>query len=254
MTGVRQHGADGRFRWRANRLLLVFAAIFLPLTIALGFWQLGRGEEKAALLAEYQQREAAPPLPVAELVDHDDISYRRVQARGEFDNRRLVLLQNRVRDGVPGYEVVAPFREASSGRWLLVNRGWLAASDHDIPAVPPVPGPVLISGHLYLSPGDPFTLGAEQWREAWPQVLQNLEFGPLAEQLGESLPPWSLRLDAESPGALVVGWPRVAVSPQQHRAYAVQWFALAVALVLLTIFANSNLGELLRRKRKRDDE
>ncbi|MCK9467808.1 MAG: SURF1 family protein [Porticoccaceae bacterium] len=252
--GAKLTGAKG-FHWRINWLILVFAGIFLPLTLALGYWQLGRAEEKTALLAASLANELAPPVTLAELSRAEDYNYRRVQVSGSFDNQRTILLQNRVRNGLPGYEVVEPFQEARSGRWLLVNRGWLpGAAGNKPPLVVPVEGKVLLSGHLYRSLGEPFTLGEEQWREGWPQVLQNLETEALAERLGVVLYPYTLRLDIESPGALTVGWPKVNIQPEKHRAYAVQWFAMAAALVMLSVFANSNLGEVIRRVWRRPNE
>lgn len=245
----------GGFHWQINRLVLIFAGVFLPLTIALGVWQLGRGEDKAILLADNQSRELAPPVPVVQLDPAGEHGYRRVLVSGEFDNRHLLFLQNRVRNGQPGYEVVTPLQDVASGYWLLVNRGWVASrAGNELPRVAPITGTVLLSGHLYRSPGEPFTLGGEQWRETWPQVLQNLEIDGLAERLGVPLYPYILRLDAEAPGALTVGWPMVSVQPEKHRAYAVQWFAMAVALTLLTVFANSNLGEVIRRLWRREHE
>ncbi|MCK9562985.1 MAG: SURF1 family protein [Bacteroidales bacterium] len=255
MAGGAKLGEAGGLHWRINWPLLALAGVFLPLTIALGFWQLGREEEKAALLAASEASEQAPPVALAELDRAGTHSYRRVLVSGKFDNQRTILLQNRVRNGLPGYEVVVPFEEEPGGRWLLVNRGWIAsAAGNAAPPVKPVEGHVLLSGHLYSPPDEPFTLGEEQWREGWPQVLQNLEPDGVAERLGVSLYPHTLRLDAESPGALTVGWPRVSVQPEKHRAYAFQWFAMAVALVVLSIFANSNLGDVIRRLWRKSDE
>lgn len=235
--------------------MLVFAGVCLPVTLALGFWQLAREEEKALLLASMAANEQAPPVALKALSAGGDHNYRRVLVSGKFDNRHPIMLQNRVRNGRPGYEVVIPFQERDTGLWLLVNRGWIAGrADNEIPAVDTLEGSVLLSGHLYRSADVPFTLGDEQWRHEWPQILQNLEVDALAERLGVPLFAYVLRLDPESPGALAVGWPKVAIQPQKHRAYAVQWFALATALVVLSIFANSNLGDVMRQLwRKRDE-
>src|SRR5690606_35186875 len=200
--------------------------------------------------AEFDRREAAAPVDVAGLDSSGEHQYRRVTATGRFDNARSVLLDNRVRQGRPGHEVVVPFQLEANGQWLLVNRGWIAAapSRDQLPSVAEVPGDVTLSGYLYQSPGEPFTLGAEQWRERWPQVLQNLDIPGIAALLAVELSPWTLRLDASSPGALAVGWEVINVQPEKHTAYAVQWFALAAALVVLALFANSNLGALMRRR------
>ena len=238
------------FRWQPNRGILLFTLVFLPVTIVLGFWQLGRAEEKRLIEAEFQGREVAARVDLDGLDRGVDHQYRRVLARGSFDLDHLILLDNRVRQGRPGYEVITPFQLAASGRWVLVNRGWIpaGASRDQLPAVPPIAGEVTLSGYLYQSPGKPFTLGAEQWRARWPQRLQNLDIPAVSAHLGLDLSPWTLRLDEGSPGALRVGWEVINVQPEKHTAYAVQWFGLAVALVVLALFANSNLGALMRRR------
>ncbi len=227
---------------------MVFVLCLLPVTVALGFWQLQRAGEKRQLLAEFEQRKTSPARSLADLADSDKLSYRRVTARGRFDNDRTVLLANRIRQGRYGYEVVTPFDIEGNG-WVLVNRGWIAGGldRQELPRIPGVSGEVLISGYLYRSPGSHFTVGDEQWRGSWPEVTQNLEFDRLSQRLGLALPSYSLRLEATAPGALATGWEVVNVEPRRHTAYAVQWFALSLALVVLSVFANSNLARVLKR-------
>lgn len=239
------------FHWQPNVGVLVFVVIFLPLTVSLGFWQLSRAAEKEQLLTEYRAREMASPLPVSSLKEEQDHQYRRVTAQGEFDNEHSVLLENRVRRGRPGFEVVTLFKLEDNARPIWVNRGWIAGflERNHLPEIPVIEGPVTIFGHLYRPLKQPFVVGEEHWRNKWPQVLQNLDRGLLASHLGVVAFPYQLRLDQGSRGALQTGWDVVNVSPAKHRGYAVQWFAMAFALVLLGIFANSNLASRIFGKK-----
>ncbi len=238
------------FRWQPNLGMLLFAAVFLPLTLALGVWQLGRADEKRAMLTEYQSRGHAAPVPLESLDAESDQQYRRVLVTGRFVADRTLLLQNRIRDGKPGYEVLAPFETAPGAPWLWVNRGWLEGSyDRAIlPQVPAVEGTPTLHGHLYRS-DDAFTLGEEVWRETWPQVFQNADMTLLSERLQVTFFPYVLRLDQDSPAALRTGWEVVNIRPETHTGYAVQWFALAAVLVLLSLFNNSNLGAVIKERR-----
>jgi cytochrome oxidase assembly protein ShyY1 len=58
---------------------------------------------------------------------------------------------------------------------------------------------------------------------------------------------YQLRLDQDSIGALKTGWTTVAVKPEKHVGYAVQWFAMAITLLIMTIIANSNVVSWLKR-------
>jgi len=236
-----------RFQWHPNRGVLAFVAIFLPLTITLGFWQLSRAEEKQQVLEEFRAREFAIPEPLASLSVENDHLYRVVYAQGEFENEHSVLLENRIRHGKPGFEVVTLFHPEGEVAPVWVNRGWIAGSlNRDIlPAVPDISGTRLIRGYLYRPLKEPFVVGEEVRRARWPQVLQNLDLNLLNDMLAIKAFPYQLRLDSSSAGALETGWPVVNVQPEKHHAYAVQWFAMALALVLLGLFASSNLGKVL---------
>lgn len=247
-----QQAGEGRFQWHPHRRILVFVALFLPLTISLGFWQLDRAAEKQVLLDESGTRQQAAPV-LLEAVDFAASNqYRPVLATGSFDNAHHILLDNRVRRGQPGYEVITPFQLSATDRWILVNRGWVAAtaSRDELPQIADVTGQVTLQGHLYASPGKPFTLGEDQWRDTWPQIVQNLDPALVSGKLGVELTPLTLRLNEVSPAGYQVGWEVVNVQPQKHVAYAVQWFALAGALAILALFANSNLSALIGRNRR----
>ena len=56
--------------------------------------------------------------------------------------------------------------------------------------------------------------------------------------LGRPLFPYSVRLDAGQPGALRVDWEPINTQPEKHTGYAVQWFAMAIALVLFWVYSS----------------
>jgi cytochrome oxidase assembly protein ShyY1 len=72
----------------------------------------------------------------------------------------------------------------------------------------------------------------------------------MAVQSGQALAAHYLKLDDSSPGAFETGWQPVTMSAQKHIGYAVQWFALALALVIWFAIANSNLVSYWRNRRQ----
>jgi surfeit locus 1 family protein len=68
--------------------------------------------------------------------------------------------------------------------------------------------------------------------------------------LEEPLYPYSVRLDADSTGALTTHWPLLNVSSDKHHGYAVQWFSMATALFLIYIWRSSNIGTVLQQRRR----
>lgn len=246
-----QHQA--KFQWQPNVGILIFVLMFLPITLGLGFWQLDRADEKADILQEQEQRSRLEPLGNTGLVNAEELHLRRFELQVEFDPERWFLLDNRVREGRPGYEVLNLARPLGADRLLLVNRGWVAASldRNQLPEIDIPVGPTEISGYLYQPEEGFFEVGEQVWQGSWPERMQNANLERISELLidGELLLPARLRLAVDDPNAFVAEWQIVNQQPQMHVGYAVQWFAMAIALLILGVFANSNLGKLLSNKR-----
>ncbi|WP_324727290.1 SURF1 family cytochrome oxidase biogenesis protein, partial [Pseudomonas chlororaphis] len=68
--------------FRPGVLPTLVVLALLPVLVTLGFWQLGRGEQKRELLASYAERRVAEPLSVDELQAAPDPAFRRVRVHG----------------------------------------------------------------------------------------------------------------------------------------------------------------------------
>lgn len=250
---------SGRFRFEPEWRTTLLTLLLLPVLIGLGFWQLQRAEEKAALAASWESRRQQPPAPLDRVRDLSagELAYLPVLVRGEFLSPEYFLLDNRIQQGRFGHEVVGVMRLAEDGMLVLVNRGWLAADPGRavLPTVPRVTGTVSVRGHVYVPPGEPYLLAPQVLESGWPKRIQALQPELLASALdavgrGQTLFPYSVRLDADQPGALLVDWQVVNVSAAKHRGYALQWFAMALALAIIFTVRSSNLWQwLLRRER-----
>ncbi|HTQ98909.1 MAG TPA: SURF1 family protein [Candidatus Acidoferrum sp.] len=226
-----------RFDWRLSLL----TAILLPLMVSLGFWQIRRGDEKTQLQVTYDARQREPAVTLASLDANADLEYRQVKFNGRYDNDHAFLLDNRLYQGQPGYEVIVPVI-AGDEHIVLVNRGWIAQgpSRTELPIIAPVPGDVTITGSVYQAVGKTLVLGATQETTGWPRVVEALDIAQLAAMAGYTdaakVFPHSVRLADAAPGVLVRYWPVVSMTPERHYGYAVQWFLMATALVVLYLF------------------
>jgi len=236
--------------WR----ITLFALVLVPAMTGLGFWQLQRADEKAALAARFEARRAQAPTGLSTLwqVPVTDLDYLPVELSGDYREHEYFLLDNRVQGGRFGYEVLAILELAGGDGTVLVNRGWIEGDParRALPAVPAVPGRVTVTGQVYVPPGRPYTLGEAAAVTGWPRVVPALEMERLGPQVGaltgRRVFPYTVHLDEGASGALVTGWPVVNVSPEKHRAYAVQWFAMATALSILYLLRCSNFWPWLR--------
>ena len=247
------------FQWQFNWKIILFVLFFLPVTISLAFWQVDRAEQKNNLLSIHKGRAEAAPISLSLVKGNyaedgnqlERPDYVRVNIDGKYDNQTTLLLDNRVSNGRPGYDVISPF-QALNGQWILVNRGWIAAGLNRkiLPEIPTINSQVNLTGYLYRSPGRQFMLGDDQWVKGESRVvIQSLDHQIISERLGIKFYNFSLRLNSEEIGALKTGWPIVNVKPGKHIGYAFQWSALALALIILAIFANSNLGQVIGSRR-----
>lgn len=232
--------SEVKFQWQINFKVLIFALVFLPITLMASVWQFSRAEEKQLMLDEQSARINLPAVPLQELDLDVPQNYRPVTLNGRW-SESYFLLENRIRGGRPGYEIIGVLE--SGDLRVLVNRGWVEASlDRQVlPEVQIESGQIELDGYAYRSASDPFTLGDPVWAGTWPERIQALEWDKLTERLDHPVFPYIVRLNAESESAFATGWEIVNLPPQKHIAYAVQWLALAMALVILTLFASSNL-------------
>lgn len=242
-----------RFQWQWNGKLLIFCALGLVLTTTAGFWQLRRAEEKRELLDAFAARSQQKPVALETVDPAADQRYRRILLSGVPDRDHQFLLDNRVRDGRAGYEVLVPVRYGAH-RWVLVNRGWLprGLNRAELPEIPPLPEHVVWEGYLYKAATRAPVLGPQEPVVGWPQVVQQPDRELFEQRLGRALLPYQVRLE-NSPG-FDTRWITTNLPPAQHIGYAVQWFGLTVVLVVLGFVSNSNLVEWMRSARERGHE
>lgn len=236
----------------------VVTLVLLALLISLGFWQLQRAEQKRELLAAYGDLPLDAPVRLnADFRLGPDWRFRRAQVQGRFDAEHQFLLDNRVRQGRAGYFVLTPLYLAQSGHAILVNRGWVpqGVTRDDLPAlpVPDAGARVMVEGLIDFPPEQVFALGEGEDRDpGWPKVLQRVRLPVQAGQLGVPLLPALLLLDPEDPAGFVRDWHPVVFGPERHVGYAVQWFALALVLVLLYLWVNIERADGADGQRERD--
>jgi surfeit locus 1 family protein len=220
--------------------MTLFTALLMPLLLTLGSWQLDREAEKLALQALHERRTAAAPTPIEDLDwGNSDLSYQPVTMTGSFDNERYMLLDNRINNGRVGYEVLMPFT-TSSGQMLIINRGWIAQGPtrEQLPDLPLAQGTLTVSGTVYVPIAEPFLLSDVQEDQVaeWPRVVQKIDVPAWSALFEKPLLVHTVRIDQDSPGALTAKWPTVNMEPEKHRGYAVQWFSMAAALLLMYVY------------------
>lgn len=212
----------------------------LPILITLGMWQLNRAEEKQLFFKIQEQRvqsEVVVLTPDAP-VDIGALKYNKVSASGHYDTAHQFLLDNQINAGVVGYFVLTPFMLEDTAKAVLVNRGWIPLKDRtQLPEVNVTNGQTTILGRINSFPGVGIKLsGAEIPANSWPSVVGLVDSAVLSKTLGYPLLSFQVELANNQANGYKRDWQTTTLMrPEQHTAYAVQWFALALILTVLFI-------------------
>jgi surfeit locus 1 family protein len=224
----------GKFEFRPSLWPTVAAVAGIALTLALANWQLGRGQEKTVLKVRFVELAREPAINVsARELDARDVELRRVEARGTFEAKYMVLLDNRIRQGVAGYHVMMPLRLGDGSRHVLVNRGWVARGP-DRSRLPEITTPretVTVTG-LAVVPGRRFLELSGEVIEG--RVWQNLTLERYREAVPIMLQPFVIQQAPENApdDGLVREWAPPDLGVEKHYGYAFQWFALSAVILI----------------------
>lgn len=212
---------------------------FLVLTLWLGNWQLSRAEHKQGLQNRYDRMQQDGVVRIgASLAEKESLLFRSVEVRGEFLPDREILIDNRVYKTIAGYHVLALFRIEGSDRHVLVNRGWVAVVKgrrDELPQITPVTGEILLRG-IAVDPQSRYF----EFKGAMPQgrLWQNLNYEQYQTWLGKPLQPVLVQQTGDTGDGLIRDWPRQDTGVSTHISYAIQWFGLAGAIVVLWLVLN----------------
>lgn len=227
----------GHWQLVINPLAAVAGLLLLLLLVQLGLWQLRRAEAKEALLAASERRADAVPPALSTLSQRQQAVGAEVRLNGRLLAERALLLDNHSWQGRAGYQLVVPVLPDDGSAPLLVNLGWLAAGDRQQPPVlPDLAGQWQLRGRLRDLQHQPLLL-----KQTPPEPLgamlrvQRLELAALAHWLPAGTSPHLLLLAPDQPPLLPRHWPLTVISPAKHRGYALQWLAMAVALLVLLV-------------------
>ncbi|HEX3665000.1 MAG TPA: SURF1 family protein [Rhizomicrobium sp.] len=231
------------------RPLFGFTLLCLPmfaLLVGLGIWQLERLHWKLRLIAEITRNMAAAPISLdAALALGEQAQYRPVALTGRFENAREVYAFTTGPKGEPVYHILTPFKLVD-GRTMLIDRGLIPTTLRD-PASRPgseLQGTVDMVG-IWRTPDKPgpFTPHPDMEHRVW--FARDLSGIAQAEHLKLAAPA-ILEAKTSRAGA---PWPRGGQTrvdmPNDHLQYALTWFLLAGALVIIYFTYHRAHGRLV---------
>ena len=218
------------------RWVPVLAAVLgIVLTASAGVWQLRRAHFKEALQQQYERAVLAAPIRLSgERVAADELLHKKIAVRGTFVPQAMVLLDNRIVEGVAGYEVVMPLRISGSDVHMLVNRGWLPAGGRR-ERLPEIRTPDTVVEVIGMAgePGRFFELGPT---DESALVWQNLTIERFVRSRKIAVLPVVLEQSNASEHGLRRKTTATDFGVSKHVGYAVQWFSFCALIVFVFLF------------------
>jgi len=224
--------------FRPRLVPTLFTVPGVLILIGLGIWQVQRLHWKEGLIAQRDAAVTAAPIaPPKRFAEASGLEFRHIVAEGTFENDKELFLAASSDSGESGYQVVTPLK-MTDGRTMFVNRGFipLELKDRSKRAAGELSGMQKVVGLLRLAPPKKPSFFLPENR---PDL--NLWFWvdlPAMAQRDAIIDPVPFYIDADkapNPG----GWPRGGITrldlPNDHLQYAITWFSLAVALIVIYV-------------------
>lgn len=218
-------------------ILTVTAFLIL---INLSWWQLNRAQQKTQQLQQLAVMQQQGPadwqrLLQLELSQADGLT---LQDELSWLEPYIWLLDNQIVDGKVGYDVIVPVYQASSAQVLLVNLGWIGASqDRNQLPQPQIPARLQLEGLLRTQNSSLLLLGQNfETSGQWPARIQRADYTAMAQQISRDVLP--AMLYQQNDRYFTPHYKAVVMPPYKHRGYALQWLLLALAVVGVALAAS----------------
>ena len=135
-----------------------------------------------------------------------------------------------------GYYVLTPFM-ISKTEAFLVNRGFVRwGADRNELSVNPVASNYRVINGTLKRPKERMTLADNASEFKFPYLVQSLNMDKLATKTDLNIGQLMVELDKDQPDGFIRNWQPFFGTVDKHIGYAIQWFAMAAVLILISVF------------------
>ena len=222
--------------------ILIFAIIFVPITISLGLWQIERANEKKVIIANYDKLLVSTPIALQK--EQSLENWQPIETVGAYQD--LVIYEdNAINSGKAGFKVYHLFQNGD-GTFMFVHRGFIERNliKNNLPRIDTPVGKKNIKGTTLFKQNNTFVKNIE---ESDIRIIQEFNTPVLIERFpilkDRYLHPFLFNLDVRDADKFQPIEKPVNMTASKHIGYAIQWFGLCAALIILTIYAYRRKGE-----------
>lgn len=236
----------GSRRFQFRFIPFVAAVVVAAIGLSLGNWQMRRAHQKHEIAERLEVRKQLPAVPFEQLPGQiEQAEFRTVSLIGRFVTEWPLYLDNRPLNGQVGRYVMMPFRLASNGQVVLVQRGWVVRDAQDRTRLPVLVTPdaeLVLTGRVLADVGHVLQLGQDEALHP-NAIVQNLNLPQLAQASRMKFAPYVVAQTSDDGDHLVRDWPQAGSGEDRHLGYAFQWYALAATSLLFFVVTGFKRGK-----------
>lgn len=235
----------GLYRFQLRTIPVLITLVAFAILARLGLWQLersGQKEQRLQQIADFKQHQKMSFTNLLKVAEQTDPTGVDVTLNGEFTSPYSWLLDNKVVNGQVGYDALLAFKPDDGDKWLLVNMGWIKGdyANRDVLPEFSIPdGDITLSAFVKAKDLSAFALSDKSVNhQQWPLRTQQVNIETIEQQSGLNFYPFMLIASETAQYGFTHHYEPVVMPPEKHKAYALQWFLLALAVLVVFIFAS----------------
>ena len=214
--------------------ITIFFIIFAVVFFSLGIWQIERGQTKTQIMSEFENKLTKEPI----YLNAESKKWDRVLVSGKWENKKQLLIDNVIHQGIAGYKVLTPLRIDETNKLILVDRGWIKQNKFrdQLPDIQIPDNFESVIGTLE-QPELGLVLSDELISNNWPKISQTKNVEVISKAYTEEIFPMILLADPLLKNSLeYIKITPTNMTPIKHYGYSSQWFLMFIVLCFMYIW------------------
>ena len=223
-----------RKKFNPGLRITIFFVIFAVVFFSLGIWQIERGQTKTQIMSEFENKLTKEPI----YLNAESKKWDRVLVNGKWENKKQLLIDNVIHQGIAGYKVLTPLRIDETNKLILVDRGWIKQNKFrdQLPDIQIPDDFESVSGTLE-QPELGLVLSDELISNNWPKISQTKNVEVISKAYKEEIFPMILLADPLLKNSLeYIKITPTNMTPIKHYGYSSQWFLMFIVLCFMYIW------------------
>ena len=223
-----------RKKFKPGVRITIFFIIFAVLFFSLGIWQIERGQAKTQIMSEFENKLTKDPFNL----NAESKKWDRVSVSGKWENKKQLLIDNVIHQGIAGYKVLTPLRINETNKLILIDRGWIKQNKFrdQLPDIQIPEDFESVIGTLE-QPELGLVLSDELISNNWPKISQTKNVEVISKAYTEEIFPMILLADPLLKNSLeYIKITPTNMTPIKHYGYSSQWFLMFIVLCFMYIW------------------